>query len=57
LKVGSSAVDICFWREGDRSRWDVLALIGDIQVAEQRWSAEQAPLDDGAEVNPTESDA
>jgi glycogen debranching enzyme len=57
LKVGSSAVDIRFWREGDRSRWDVLALTGDIQVAEQRWSAEQAPLAEGAEANPAESDA
>ena len=51
LKVGSSAVDIRFWREGDRSRWDVLALTGDIQVAERRWSSasDQAPPVDGAE--------
>ena len=57
LRVGPSAVDLRFWREGERSRWDVLALTGDIQVAEQRWSAEQAPLADGAEVNPAKSDA
>jgi hypothetical protein len=39
LKFGSSAVDIRFWREGDRSRRDVQALTGDIQVAEQRRAA------------------
>ena len=54
LKVGSSAVDIRFWREGDRSRWDVLALTGDTQVAERPWSSasDHALPVDRTEPNP-----
>ena len=59
LKVGSSAVDIRFWREGDRSRWDVLVLKGDIQVAERQWSSasDHALPVDRTESNPAANGA
>jgi glycogen debranching enzyme len=48
LKVGSSTIDLRFWREGDRSRWDVLALTGELRIAERRWTFDVAPDVDGA---------
>jgi hypothetical protein len=57
LKVGASVIDIRFWREGDRSGWDVLALTGDVRVAERHWSSELARPTDDAAAAPTGNDA
>ena len=56
LEVGG-APTLRFWREGDRTRWDVLALTGDIQVAEQRWSARASAARRRCRGKPAESDA
>jgi glycogen debranching enzyme len=37
LKVGRAAVDLRFWRDGERSRWDVATRTGDIEVVQQAW--------------------
>jgi glycogen debranching enzyme len=37
LAVGSSRVDLRFWREDERTRWDVLDRQGDIEIVEQAW--------------------
>ena len=37
VKVGTDTLDVQFWREGDVSRWKVLAQQGGIQVEERRW--------------------
>jgi hypothetical protein len=30
-------LDLQFWREGDHSRWKVLAQKGGVEVRERRW--------------------
>jgi glycogen debranching enzyme len=39
VEVGSTRLDVRFWREGERSRWDVLGQSGGptIRVEEQPW--------------------
>ena len=37
VKVGADVLDLQFWREGDRSRWEVLGQTGDIRVQERSW--------------------
>jgi hypothetical protein len=37
INVGTDVLDLRFWREGDRSRWDVVAQRRDVQVTEQAW--------------------
>jgi len=39
VEVGSTRLDVRFWREGERSRWEVLGQSGgpSIQVEEQAW--------------------
>jgi glycogen debranching enzyme len=37
VKVGKDVLDLRFWREGDRSRWDVLGQKGGVEVQEQPW--------------------
>ena len=37
LAVGSARVDLRFWREDERTRWDVLDQQGDIEISEQAW--------------------
>jgi glycogen debranching enzyme len=37
IKVGKDALDLRFWRQGDRSRWEVLAQKGGVQVQEKAW--------------------
>jgi cellobiose phosphorylase len=37
LKVGGSTLDLRFWREGDRTRWETLAEAGTVQVEQQAW--------------------
>ena len=37
LAVGSARVDLRFWREDERTRWDVLDRQGDIEIIEQAW--------------------
>ena len=37
LVVGSSRVDLRFWREDERTRWDVTDRQGDIEIIEQAW--------------------
>jgi glycogen debranching enzyme len=37
LRVGKTRVDLRFWREGRRTRWDVLRQTGRIVVEEQPW--------------------
>lgn len=37
LKVGTSRFDLRFWREGNRTRWEVLSQEGDIRVQEKPW--------------------
>jgi glycogen debranching enzyme len=38
LAVGRSRVDLRFWREDERTRWDVLDRQGDIEIIEEAWS-------------------
>ncbi|MHB8684373.1 MAG: hypothetical protein ACYC9X_08610, partial [Dehalococcoidia bacterium] len=35
--VGRATLDLRFWRDGARSRWDVVRHAGDIDVSERRW--------------------
>ena len=37
VKVGQSQLDLRFWREGDRTRWEILAQEGDITVQQRHW--------------------
>jgi len=37
LAVGGSRVDVRFWREEERSRWEILDRHGDIEIIEQAW--------------------
>lgn len=37
LAVGRATLDLRFWREGERTRWEVLAQTGDIRVQERSW--------------------
>jgi glycogen debranching enzyme len=37
LAVGSSRIDVRFWRETERTRWDVLDRQGDVELIEQPW--------------------
>ncbi|MFL5577808.1 MAG: glycogen debranching N-terminal domain-containing protein [Gemmatimonadaceae bacterium] len=37
LHVGGSTLDVRFWREGDRTRWAVLSLDGDLSVEPGAW--------------------
>ncbi len=37
IKVRADVLDLRFWREGDRSRWEVLAQKGGVQVQQQAW--------------------
>ena len=30
-------LDLRFWREGERSHWDVVTQVGGVQVKEQAW--------------------
>lgn len=39
LTVGSAKLDLRFWREEERTRWNAEALEGDIQVEERPWGA------------------
>jgi hypothetical protein len=35
--VGRAWLDLRFWRDGERTRWEVLAQEGDVAVAERSW--------------------
>ncbi|HYM14541.1 MAG TPA: glycogen debranching N-terminal domain-containing protein [Dehalococcoidia bacterium] len=37
IDVGKATLDLRFWREGERSRWEVLQCDGDIAVSEAAW--------------------
>jgi glycogen debranching enzyme len=37
LAVASSRVDVRFWREDERTRWDVLDRQGSVEIIEQAW--------------------
>lgn len=37
VKVGTDVLDLRFWREDERSRWEVIAQIGGVQVLEHAW--------------------
>jgi glycogen debranching enzyme len=37
LAVGSSRIDVRFWRENERTRWDVLDRQGDVELIERAW--------------------
>lgn len=37
LKVGSGSVDLRFWREGDKTRWEVVSQQGNIEVRQKAW--------------------
>jgi glycogen debranching enzyme len=37
LKIGGSIVDLRFWREADRSRWETLARQGSVQIEQAAW--------------------
>lgn len=37
VKVGADVLDLRFWRDGDRSRWEVLGRTGGIEVQERSW--------------------
>jgi glycogen debranching enzyme len=36
IKIGTDILDLQFWREGDHSRWKVLAQTGGVEVRERR---------------------
>jgi glycogen debranching enzyme len=38
VKVGTATLDLHFWREGEQTRWDVVAQEGDISVQAQPWT-------------------
>ena len=50
VKVGTDALDLQFWRAGERSRWKVLAQTGDIHVQEPPWRP--WPLDSAPQEKP-----
>jgi glycogen debranching enzyme len=37
LKVGQGVVDVRFWREGDQTRWDVLANDSGLTIEQKAW--------------------
>jgi glycogen debranching enzyme len=37
LRVGEATISLRFWREGERSRWEVLDQQGDLTLVEQPW--------------------
>ena len=37
VSVGNASVDLRFWREGERTRWDASVQAGDINIEEQTW--------------------
>jgi len=37
LAIGGARVDLRFWRDGDRTRWDASLRQGKIEVEEERW--------------------
>ncbi|MCI0351593.1 MAG: hypothetical protein L0Z53_19395, partial [Acidobacteriales bacterium] len=37
LAIGNSLIDLRFWREDERSRWDATVRMGDVEVVEQPW--------------------
>jgi glycogen debranching enzyme len=37
LRVGAAKVDLRFWRDGERTRWDVAACDGELEVRQQAW--------------------
>src|SRR5580700_10074206 len=37
LRVGRAELDLRFWREGDRTRWEASPRQGQIDVAEEPW--------------------
>ena len=37
VSVGNASVDLRFWRDGDRTRWDASVQAGDINIEEQTW--------------------
>jgi glycogen debranching enzyme len=39
VKVGAATLDLRFWREGEQTRWDVIAQEGHITVQGQPWKA------------------
>jgi glycogen debranching enzyme len=48
LKVGNSKLNLRFWREDDRTRWEVLSQDGDIKVEEvtfDPWSVKAEPVE------------
>lgn len=44
LAIGGSQVDLRFWREGERTRWDAVVHQGELQVEQRPWH----PLNPGA---------
>jgi glycogen debranching enzyme len=44
LRIGRTRVDLRFWREGRRTRWDVARHTGGIVVEEQPWQPWAAAL-------------
>jgi glycogen debranching enzyme len=37
VKVGQDRIDLRFWREGDKTRWDVLNQVGKVKVQQKAW--------------------
>jgi hypothetical protein len=37
LTVGKATVDLRFWREGERTRWEVLAQEGELTIQQKPW--------------------
>jgi glycogen debranching enzyme len=37
LQVGSARLDLRFWREGDRTRWDASVQEGEVEVTQEPW--------------------
>lgn len=52
LEIGDTRVELRFWREGERTHWEVLNLTGSIEVRQQVWqpwntAVEFLPFDRG----------
>ena len=48
LRVGDAKLDLTFFREGERTRWDAKVLTGSVEVQAKRWqpwlTRERQPL-------------
>jgi glycogen debranching enzyme len=46
LRVGRAKLDLRFWREGERTRWEASPQQGQIEISEQRWRPWSQKIDE-----------